>query len=71
MTRDSDGYPRPNRTQLVNLVTPLCLGRVASFINQTRNLSSSEAEGLVEEQGQTFEDNKDYLIQIWDNGVKA
>jgi hypothetical protein len=49
----------------------LCLGRVASFINQTRNLSSSEAEGLVEEQGQTFEDNKDYLIQIWDNGVKA
>ena len=60
-----------NRTQLVNLVTPLYLGRVASFINQTRKMSSSQAEELVEEQAQTFEDHKDYLIQIWDNGVKA
>ena len=31
-----------NRTQLVNLVTPLYLGRVASFINQTKNMSSDE-----------------------------
>ena len=36
-----------NRTQLVNLVTPLYLGRVASFINQTRKMSSSQAEELV------------------------
>ncbi len=55
-----------NRTQLVNLVTPLYLGRVASFINQTKDMSSSEAEQVVEEQAQVFEDYKDYLIQIWD-----
>ena len=55
-----------NRTQLVNLVTPLYLGRVASFINQTRKMTSSQAEELVEEQAQVFEDHKDYLIQLWD-----
>jgi len=60
-----------NRTQLVNLVTPLYLGRVASFINQTRKMSSSEAEELVEAQAQVFEDHKDYLIRIWENGVNV
>jgi glycosyltransferase involved in cell wall biosynthesis len=55
-----------NRTQLVNLVTPLYLGRVASFINQTRKMTSSEAEQVVEDQAQVFEDYKDYLIQVWD-----
>ncbi|NVL91601.1 MAG: glycosyltransferase [Desulfobacterales bacterium] len=59
-----------NRTQLVNLVTPLYLGRVASFINQTKDMSSSEAEELVEEQAQVFEDYKDYLIQAWDEKKK-
>jgi len=60
-----------NRTQLVNLVTPIYLGRVASFINQSLKMSSAEAEELVEEQAQVFEAYKDYLIQIWDQGVKA
>ena len=55
-----------NRTQLVNLVTPLYLGRVASFINQTRKMTSSEAEEVVEEQALVFEEYKDYLIQVWD-----
>jgi len=59
-----------NRTQLINLVTPLYLGRVASFINQSLKMSTSEAEGLVQEQAQVFEDSKDYLIEIWDKGVK-
>ena len=55
-----------NRAQLVNLVTPLYLGRVASFINQTRKMTSSQAEEVVEEQAQVFEDQKDYLIRVWD-----
>ena len=59
-----------NRTQLVNLVTPLYLGRVASFINRTRKMSSSQAEEVVEEQAQVFEDYKDYLIQVWDQKEK-
>ncbi len=59
-----------NRTQLVHLVTPLYLGRVASFINQTRKMTSSQAEEVVEEQAQVFEDQKDYLIQVWDGKDK-
>ena len=59
-----------NRTQLVNLVTPLYLGRVASFINRTRKMTSSQAEEVVEEQAQVFEDYKDYLIQVWDEKKK-
>jgi glycosyltransferase involved in cell wall biosynthesis len=59
-----------NRTQLVNLVTPLYLGRVASFINRTQKMSSSQAEEVVEEQAQIFEDYKDYLIQVWDEKAK-
>lgn len=59
-----------NRTQLVNLVTPLYLGRVASFINETKKMSSSEAEEVVEKQAQIFEDKKDYLIEAWEHGVK-
>ncbi|MFZ0448970.1 MAG: glycosyltransferase [Desulfatiglandaceae bacterium] len=55
-----------NRTQLVNLVTPLYLGRVASFINRTRKMTSSQAEEIVEEQAQVFEDQKDYLLRVWD-----
>jgi hypothetical protein len=55
-----------NRTQLVNLVTPLYLGRVASFINQTKKMDSIQAEAVVEQQADVFEEYKDYLIQIWD-----
>jgi hypothetical protein len=57
---------KDNRTQLVNLVTPLYLGRVASFINQTKKMDSIQAEAVVEQQAQVFEDYKDYLIQIWE-----
>jgi glycosyltransferase involved in cell wall biosynthesis len=55
-----------NRTQLVSLVTPLYLGRVASFINQTKKMTSIEAEEVVEQQARVFEDEKDYLVQLWD-----
>jgi len=57
---------KDNRTQLVNLVTPLYLGRVASFINQTKKMDSIQAEAVVEQQAEVFEEYKDYLIQIWD-----
>ena len=55
-----------NRTQLINLVTPLYLGRVASFINDTKEMSSAEAESVVEAQAKVFEEQKEYLIELWD-----
>jgi hypothetical protein len=46
------------------------LGRVASFINQTKKMSAIEAEEIVEEQAQVFESYKDYLMEVW-NGAKS
>ena len=55
-----------NRGKLVDMMTPLYYARVASFVRQSRNMSSREAEELVEEQAVRFEEQKDYLVRIWD-----
>jgi hypothetical protein len=55
-----------NRNKLVDLVTPLYYARVASFVRQSWEMSTQEAEDLVEEQAQRFEERKDYLIKMWD-----
>jgi len=54
-----------NRYKLVELVTPLYYARVASFVRQTREMSSQDVETLVEEQAVRFEKQKDYLVQVW------
>jgi hypothetical protein len=56
-----------NRNNLIDLMTPLYYARVASFVRQSWEMSSEEAEALVEEQAQTFEEHKDYLIKVWDD----
>jgi glycosyltransferase involved in cell wall biosynthesis len=58
-----------NRRVMVSLMTPLYYARVASFVNQTKEMSNDEAELLVEEQAKIFEEKKDYLIQRWNEGV--
>jgi glycosyltransferase involved in cell wall biosynthesis len=55
-----------NRHRLLEIAIPLYYGRVASFINRTREMNSAEAEEVVEEQAIKFENGKDYLIQLWD-----
>jgi glycosyltransferase involved in cell wall biosynthesis len=55
-----------NRLKLVELVTPLYYARVASFVKQSWDMTSQEAENLVEEQAVKFEKHKDYLIEVWD-----
>ena len=47
-------------------MTPLYFARVASFVRQSWEMFSEEAEALVEEQDAKFEEQKDYLIQVWD-----
>jgi hypothetical protein len=56
---------RINRNKLIDLVTPLYYARVASFVQQTREMSSQEAEALVEDQAIKFEEHKDYLVEVW------
>jgi len=61
---------KTNRNKLVDLMTPLYHGRVASFVRQSWEMSSQEAEVLVEEQALTFEEHKDYLIRVWDEKAR-
>ncbi len=56
-----------NRYKLIELATPLYYARVASFIRQTWEMTSAEAESVVEEQAQLFEDHKEYLIKVWES----
>ncbi len=60
-----------NRFKIIELVTPLYYGRVASFVRQTGDMNSLEAESLVEEQAEAFEKAKSYLLKVWDEKSKA
>ncbi len=59
-----------NRNKLLDLMTPLYFARVASFVKKSWEMSSLEAEALVEEQAIRFEEHKDYLIEVWDQKTK-
>ncbi|HUK56576.1 MAG TPA: glycosyl transferase family 2 [Nitrospiria bacterium] len=54
------------REHLLKSFTPLYLGRVASFILETRSLSYLEVEGRIERLCQCFEREKNYLTDRWD-----
>ena len=54
--------------QLVQSLTPLYLGRVASFVQQTQNLGSVRVEEEIEKLCLTFESLKPYLLNQWVNG---
>jgi hypothetical protein len=53
------------REHLLKALTPLYLGRTASFVLETQGLTSLEAEGRIETLCQTFEKRKPYLIEHW------
>jgi hypothetical protein len=55
-----------NRYKLIDVMTPLYYARVASFVRQSWDMSSQQAEDLVEEQAMIFETHKDHLIRVWD-----
>lgn len=53
------------RDHLLKSLTPLYLGRTASFVHATQGLTSTEAEGKIEALCDTFERMKPYLLQQW------
>ena len=53
------------RGQLLGSLTPLYLGRVASFVYETRMMTSREVEDRIESLCVTFESLKPYLAQLW------
>jgi glycosyltransferase involved in cell wall biosynthesis len=60
-----------HQRQLLDVVSPLYKARVASFINETLEMTSAEAELAVERQAKAFEENKGYLLEVWKhNGLE-
>ena len=55
-----------DRGKLVEIMRPLYYARVASFINRTRDMDTSQAEEIIDQQAQTFETLKPYLLKIWE-----
>lgn len=53
------------REHLLKALTPLYLGRTATFVLETQGLTSAEAENRVEALAQAFEVRKGYLIDRW------
>ena len=57
---------KKDRKNLVDIMRPLYYARVASFINRTKDMTTHEAEEIIDLQARTFEDLKPYLLKIWD-----
>ena len=53
------------RSGLLPHITPLYMGQVASFINQTRDLDFNGAEAVVDALAHQCEQEKPYLLELW------
>ncbi len=51
-----------DKYKLVELMTPIYYGRVASFVLTSRDMTTAQADELIEEQARIFEEQKPYLI---------
>jgi glucosylglycerate synthase len=54
-----------HREHLLKSLTPLYLGRVASFVLQTREAGEEEAEEMIEKLCEEFERGKPLLVKSW------
>lgn len=62
---------RMPREHLLKALTPLYLGRTATFVLETQGLTTTEAEGRIEQLCQVFESNKSYLVERWNHEPRA
>lgn len=56
--------PGPYQEHVESLV-PLYMARTASFVLETQDMRTAEAEKVVEEQGNRFEELKPFLMEMW------
>src|SRR5881296_1919812 len=54
-----------NREHLLKAMTPLYLGRTASFVVETQGLTTRETEDRIEQLCKVFEQLKPYLLERW------
>ena len=53
------------REQLLKSLTPLYLGKTASFVAEARDMGQEQAEEEIELLCKDFEENKEYLVHNW------
>ncbi|TKS59496.1 MAG: glycosyl transferase family 2 [Nitrospira sp.] len=55
------------REHLLKALTPLYLGRTATFVLETQGLTTVEAEGRIEQLCLAYESRKSYLVERWNH----
>ncbi len=60
-----------DRQALIPYLTPLYLGQVAAFVNQTQTLDAQAAEAVIETIAQGFEAEKPHLLCLWARRLEA
>ncbi|MDI6810535.1 MAG: glycosyl transferase family 2 [archaeon] len=53
------------RTNILDALRILWLGRFTSYVNETKDMETKEAERAIEKQAEIFEQERDYLISIY------
>jgi glycosyltransferase involved in cell wall biosynthesis len=56
-----------DRYKLVEIMTPTYYGRVASFILETNDMTTAEADQVVERQAEIFEEEKAYFLERFEH----
>jgi len=59
-----------SQTHILKSLTPLYLGWIASFVNQTMESDAEEVEGRLEALSQQFEKQKSNLLANWEAQIK-
>ena len=57
--------PGVEREKLLAALTPLYFGRTAGFITETLEMTTDQAERVIEAQARQFEELKPYLVSRW------
>ena len=57
--------PGADRERLLAALTPLYFGRTAGFISQTLDMTTDQAERVIDDQAREFEELKPYLATRW------
>jgi len=55
----------PAKEKVIESMTPLYFGRVASFVMETKDMETYDAERVVEAQARVYESMKPYLREKW------
>jgi hypothetical protein len=57
--------PGADRERLLAALTPLYFGRTAGFISDTLDMTTDQAERVIQDQARQFEELKPYLVTRW------